>query len=319
MTMTQNTLGGFCRNLLDLDDDLSGQPLDPEAMAARFADHFCLSARPTLEELTALAERAGFGTVRDGHMEGLRGAHIGQPGGEYHIYHREDLWEGSKAQTVLHEMYEIVLEHMAEIHSPGMPGPSGPNPIICQQAERFAAAALMQPDIFLPYAQASGLDVKTLHDQFGCAYSSAALRLAELVRDPPLLVVLYERKERGDPAHWPAHFRPGELTVKVVKRTAGFAASGSPLLCGARGGVPWKHKSLPAGSPAERAAHSGQSEYAEGDGLAVVATPILWKGRLAKVTVVAVPWERRSVLEPQLGRQRRPYPGSKFRPAPAAP
>ena len=49
-------------------------------------------------------------------------------------------------------MYEIVLERMAEIHSPGMPVPSGPNPVICQQAERFAAAALMQPDIFLPYA-----------------------------------------------------------------------------------------------------------------------------------------------------------------------
>ena len=72
-------------------------------------DYFRLSARPTLEELTALAQRAGFGTVQDGKMDGLKGAHIGQPGGEYHIYHRDDLWEGSKAQTVLHEMYEITL------------------------------------------------------------------------------------------------------------------------------------------------------------------------------------------------------------------
>ena len=296
--MTTNTLGGFCRDLLDVDEDLSGHALDPEAMAARFVDHFGLSARPTLEELTALAERAGFGTVWDGHMEGMKGAHIGQPGGEYLIYHREDLWEGSKAQTVLHEMYEIILEGMAEMHSPGMPGPSGPNPIICQQAERFAAAALMQPDIFLPYALASGLDVTTLHEQFGCAYSSAALRLTELVRDPPLLVVLYERKERGDPAHCPVLVRPEDLAVKVVKRTAGFAPSGSPLLCGARGGVPWKHKSLPAGSLAACVAQSGMRQYAEGDGLAVAAQPVLWRGQVAKVIVVAVPWERRSVLEP---------------------
>lgn len=317
--MTTNTLGGFCRDLLDLDDDLSGQPLDQEAMAARFVDYFRLSARPTLEELTALAERAGFGTVRDGHMEDMKGAHIGQPGGEYHIYHREDLWEGSKAQTVLHEMYEIVLEHMAEMHSPEMPGPSGPNPIICRQAERFAAAGLLQPDVFLPYARASGLDVAALQDQFGWAYSSAALRLAELVRDPPLLVVLYERKERGDPAHWPAHFRPGDLAVKVVKRTAGFAASGSALLCGARGGVPWKHKSLPAGSLAVCVAQSGMHQYAEGDGLAVTAQPILWKGRLAKVIVVAVPWERRDVLLPQLSRQRQPHPRNKARAVTAIP
>ena len=154
--MTQ-TLGGFCRALLD--DDPHRQALDPEQLAARFVDHFGLSARPTLEELTDLAQRAGFGTVREGQMDGLKGAHVGQTGGEYHIYHRDDLWEGSKTQTILHEMYEIVVENMCEMHSPGMCSQNGPDPVICQQAERFAAAALMQPDIFLPYAQASGLDV----------------------------------------------------------------------------------------------------------------------------------------------------------------
>ncbi len=301
--MMDMTLGGFCRDLLD--DDPYGQAVDPEGLAGRFVDYFGLSARPSLEELTALAQRAGFGTVQDGKMDGLKGAHFGQPGGEYHIYHRDDLWEGSKAHTVLHELYEITLERMAEIHSPGMPVPSGPNPMICQQAERFAAAALMQPDIFLPYAQASGLDVVALHDVFGCAYSSAALRLAEVVRDPPLLVVLYEREERGDPAGWT---EPAVLRARVVKRTEGFGARPSRLICGSRGGMPRKDKALPAGSLAERAAHSGEMEFAEGDGLAVAARPVLWKGRLAKVIVVAVPWERRSVLEPQLGRRRQHYP-----------
>lgn len=301
--MMEKTLGGFCRDLLD--DDPYGQAVDPERLAARFVDYFGLSARPTLEQLTALAERAGFGKVQDGKMDGLRGAHVGQPGGEYHIYHREDLWEGSKAHTVLHELYEIVLEHMAEIHSPGMPVPSGPNPVICQQAERFAAAALMQPEIFLPYAQASGLDVATLHDVFGCAYSSAALRLAEVVRDPPLLVVLYEREERGDPADWT---ESAVLRAGVVKRTEGFGARRSRLICGRRGGMPRTDKALPASSLAERAAHSGEMEYAEGDGLAAIAKPVLWKGRLAKVIVVAVPWEHRQALEPQLGCQGRPYP-----------
>ena len=301
--MMEKTLGGFCRDLLD--DDYPGEPLDPEQLAAAFVDYFGLSARPTLEELTGLAERAGFGTVQDGKMEGLKGAHLGQPGGEYHIYHREDLWEGSKVHTVLHELYEITLERMAEIHSPGMPVPSGPNPVVCHQAERFAAAALMQPDIFLPYAQASGLDVVALHDVFGRAYSSAALRLAEVVRDPPLLVVLYEREERGDPAGWT---EPAVLRARVVKRTAGFGARRSRLICGRRGGMPRKDKALPSDSLAERAAHSGDPEYAEADGLAAIANPVLWKGLLAKVIVVAVPWERRSALEPQLGRRRRSYP-----------
>ena len=46
---------------------------------------------------------------------------------------------------------------------------------------------------------------------------------------------------------------------------------------------------------------SGRAEYAEEDGVAVVAKPVMWKGRLAKVAVVAVPWELRRALEPQLG------------------
>ena len=312
--MMEKTLGGFCRALLD--DDPYRQAIDPEELAARFVDYFGLSPRPSLGELTNLAQQAGFGIVQDGQMEGLKGAHLGQPGGEYHIYHREDLWEGAKAQTVLHELYEITLERLAEIHSPGMPVRSGPDPVICRQAERFAAAALMQPDIFLPYAQASGLDVATLHDVFGCSYSSAALRLAEVVRNPPLLAVLYERQERGDPAGWS---EPAELRARVVKRTVGFGARRSRLLNSQRGGMPRKNKAMPSGSLAEQSAHSGSLEYNEADGLAAVAKPVFWKGRLAKVIVVAVPWERRSVLEPQLGRRRRPYSTNYIRLVPAAP
>ena len=307
--MTTNTLGGFCRDLLG--DDLSGHALDPEAMAARFVDYFHLPVRPTLDELTGLMERAGFGTVRDGHMEGLKGAHIGEPSGEYHIYHRSDLWEGTKAHTVLHEAYEIIHETMCDLHSGGPPCRT-----VCREADRFAAAVLMQPDVFLPYARASGLDVATLHDQFGCAYSSVALRMAELVRDPPLLVVLYEREERGDPEGWTD---PPTLRAGVVKRTAGFGARRSPLLNGRRGGMPHKGKALPAGSLAEGAAKSGRAEYAEEDGVAAIATPVHWKGRLAKVIVVAVAWENRSVLKPQLGHQRHTYPRSYARAVTAAP
>ena len=76
--MKKNTLDGFCRHLLD--EDLSGIGPDPEAMAARFVDYFGLSARPSLEELTVLAQRAEFGTVREEKMDGLKGAHVGQPG-----------------------------------------------------------------------------------------------------------------------------------------------------------------------------------------------------------------------------------------------
>ena len=293
------TLGGFCRDLLD--DHEQGIRLDPEIIAARFVSCFGVSAIPTLEELTELARRTGLGEVLAGkRMDGLRGAHIGQPGGEYHIYYRDDLWEGSKAQTLAHEIYEIILEHMGVKDSGGPP-----DPLVCSQAERFAVAVLMQPGVFAPCAQASGLDVVALHERFGSSYISAALRLAEVVRRPPLMVVLYEHSEKGDPALWPAGDDLARLRAKVVRRTRGFRARRSQLMGGWRGGMPHKDRAIPPGSLAELAARSGHTEYAEADGIAAVATPVIWKGRLAKVTLVAVSAEYREALEPQLGRQER--------------
>ena len=291
------TLGGFCRDLLE--DHEQGVRLDPEIIAARFVSWFGVSDIPTLDELRELASRTGLGEVLAGkRMDGLKGAHIGQPGGEYHIYYRDDLWEGSKAQTLAHEIYEIILENMGVKDSGGPP-----DPLVCLQAERFAVSVLMQPGVFAPYAQDCGLDVVALHDRFGAAYASAALRLAEVVRVPPLLVVLYGHSEKGDPALWPAGDDLTRLRAKVVRRTRGFRARRSRLLGGWRGGMPHRDRVIPSGSLAELAARSRETQCAEADGIAAAATPVIWKGRLAKVAVVAVPAEYRAALEPQLGRQ----------------
>ena len=114
--MMENTLGGFCRDLLD--EHEQGIRLDPETVAARFVDCFSVSPRPTLEELKSLMRRAGFGEVEERDLEqGMKGVHFGAPGQEYHIYCRDVLWQGSKEYTVLHEAYEIKHETMSEMHS----------------------------------------------------------------------------------------------------------------------------------------------------------------------------------------------------------
>ena len=66
------TVGGFCRDLLE--EHEQGVRLDPETIAARFVEHFNVSSRPDLDELTDLARRAGFGEVLEGKMDGLKGA-----------------------------------------------------------------------------------------------------------------------------------------------------------------------------------------------------------------------------------------------------
>ena len=222
------TLDDFCNRLLD--DELFRERLDPERLAAVFTEFFHLSARPTVMELAALLRDAGFGTVTGRELDGLKGVHFGAPRGEYDIFYREDLWDGAKAHTVLHEAYEIIHETLCALHSD-----DPPERRVCREADRFAAAVLMPPEIFSAYALASGLDVVALQGMFQCSYASVAMRLAEVMRRQPLVALLYERKDKGDPAGWRDPVGPESLKATVVKRTAGFGPPGSPY--SAVGGV----------------------------------------------------------------------------------
>ena len=163
------TLDDFCHRLLD--DELFRERLEPERLAAAFTNFFHLSVRPTVMELAALLRDAGFGTVSARPLDGLKGVHFGAPRGEYDIYYREDLWDGAKAHTVLHEAYEIIHETLCALHSDDPPERS-----VCREADRFAAAVLMPPEIFSAYALASGLDVVALQAMFQCSYASVAIR-----------------------------------------------------------------------------------------------------------------------------------------------
>ena len=72
-----------------------------------------------------------------------KGIHFSAPGGGYDIHYREDLWEGTQDYSVIHETYEIIYETLCDMES-GSP----PDRKVCTQAERFAAAVLMQPRAF---------------------------------------------------------------------------------------------------------------------------------------------------------------------------
>ena len=295
MTMT---FDDFCDRLMS--DDHPMERLEPEGFAADFSAYFQLPACRGLNRLAELFERTGIGKVSPAKLPGtLRGIHYTLPDGSYAIHYQEGQWAGTSEYTLLHEGYEIVYETLWDrCHN------EAPERKVCPEADRFAAAALMPPETFAAYARASGFDVVKLHRVFRCSYSAAALRLGEVLCARPLAVVLYEREEDGDPATWERPTKLGDLRATVVRRTAGFPHLRSRLLTGWRNGSPRSGKPLSSGSLAERAARSGRMEYAEGDGLAMVATPVLWKGRLAKVVVVAVPTAQRRVLEAQLNRQR---------------
>ncbi len=293
----------FCRNLLD---DALERGLDPEGVAARFVRYFDVSGRLTVPELTVLLSEAGFGTVTGRCLETMKGIHYSAPGGGYDIHYREDLWEGSKEHTVLHETYEIINETMYDLCADAEPVRR-----VCRQADRFAAAALMPPDLFSLFAEASGLDVVALQGMYQRAYSSVAIRLAEVMRHQPLLAVLYERNEKGEPHGWNPAATPDDFTAKVVVRTPGFRLRTQKRpLSYLRGLLPRRGAPPTPGSVAEQVIRTGGPVYVErvsgydlwqNDDVTVAARPVTWHGRLAKIAVVAVPHRDRSVLAPQLG------------------
>ena len=295
---TLDTVDRFCLDLLD--EHREGVDHDAETVAARFVARFGVSARPTLAELKALLKQAGVGEVSELAMEGApKGLHVGVLGQECHIFYKEELWQGARDYTVLHETYEIMHETLCHLATGTQPAEE-----VCRQADRFAAAVLMQPGEFQNLALAWGLDVMALQREYGYAYATITMRLAEVVRGLPYFVVLYERPGRGDPARWPKGDDLALLRATVVRRTKGMGPPASGLVMGKRGGIPQRHRRVPAGSLAELAAHSGRMEYAEADGLALIAQPVHWKGRLAKLAVVAVPAAYRAALAPQLGNRR---------------
>ena len=289
-----HTLDDLCREIVD--GGPAGEPLDPHCLAAVFVRFFGLSVRPAMDELTGLLHTVGVGSVSGAPLpRGLRGIHASAPEGGYDIHYQEDQWEGAQEHTVLHETYEIICETLSGLH-PGSP----PIGNVCREADRFAAAVLMQPGPFAAYARATGFDVVALQKRYGRAYASVTLRLGEVMRGQPLVAVLYERGEKGEPSAWTEPPAPSAFRVKVAARTPGFGTTGSRFLSSLRGGMP-RHGTPPSpGSAAERVALTGRAAYAEESAIAIAARPVFWHGRLAKVAVVAVPHRDRSMLRPQL-------------------
>lgn len=305
--MTVYSLHDFCRELLA--DRSFDETLEPEELAAMFVDRFRVSRRPSLEEMKRLMHQASFGRVEARAMDSaLRGAHFAVSGNSYLICYRKGLWRGAAEHTVLHEAFEIVCETLLDMQDRP---PAPPTKATCRSADRFAAAVLMQPEVFADRAKSCGLDVIDLHHEFGRSFASITMRLAEVLDDPAFMVVLYETRYGRLHRDRKGRRIDGALRASVVRRKPEFEDLTSqspqrPRECGPMLGMTPRNGSLAA-----RSARTGRSLYAESGGsaseetrFAAVARPVIWRRRLTKVIVLAVPYEQRDCLAPQLSASR---------------
>lgn len=301
-------LDDFCNNLMG--GRTPPERLLPGEMARRFVGHFGFSPFPHMGEMVRVLGGAGIETVADANLEkGLRGMHIGTKDGTYVIRYDPSEPESTREHTVFHETYEIIRERLTDLH-PRVPRPLG-RPL-CRLADRFAAAALIQPGLFSLFAESTGLDVMALQRTYERAYSSLTIRLAEVMRHQPLLAVLYERQGHREPHLWAERPSPEEFTATVVARTPGFRLrTVKRPLSALRGLLPRRGYPPTQYSVAERVIFTGRPAYVErvtgydlwnADDITVVARLAHWHGRLAKIAIVAVPYRDRKVLSPQLSR-----------------
>ena len=160
--------------------------------------------------------------------------------------------------------YSVVHATYGIIHETLCDMESGfpPERAVCTQAEVFAL-----------FAETTGPDVISLQREYGCSYASVTLRLAEVMREQHFLVSCMSAG--GGKALTPG-LRP-PLRTSGLRWWRGHRASGS--------GMP-----RPVRIEGQDAAQ----------GKAVVARPVFWYGRMAKIIVVAVPHRDRAVLSPHL-------------------
>ena len=304
--MSCTTLDDFCMSLTR--GRTPPNRLQPAEVARRFVGFFGLSPFPRMEEMVRVLRKAGIETVADANLDrGLRGIHLGTSRGAYVIRYDASESNGTQEHTVFHEAYEIVRERLSDLY-PWVGRPEGKT--LCRQADRFAAAALIQPRMFSLFAETAGLDVMALQRVYGRAYSSLTIRLAEVMHHQPLLAVLYERKGADEPLRWAEHPSPEEFTATVVARTPGFRLrTAKRPLSNLRGLLPRKSNPPAQCSVAERVVLTSRPVYVErvtgydlwkADDITVAARLANWHGRLAKIAVVAVPFRDRKVLAPQL-------------------
>lgn len=307
--MTADGFDAFCTQVL-AGPTWPGD-LPPATLAKEFVRYFALAGFPRFEHLDKLVQAVGVGHISEAALPaGLRGVHYALKGRPYTIHYRDDDWEGGKEHTVLHEAYEILQEKFQALCSSyTLPQRQS----LCRRADRFAAAVLMQPEVFALFAQVTGVDVVALQRMYRRSYGSIALRLTEVMHAQPMLVAVYDRWEDGEPGDWRDQPDPEAFEVGIAAKTLAFQAAargrhlrpftcpphlairrGSPVL---EGSAAWRV--VCSGRPVHVERVRGYDLWGIAD-LTVAARPVWWHGKLAKVALVAVPYHDRQVLAPQL-------------------
>ena len=320
------SLEGFCSTMFRTYGSPGSIAYDIGTLAGQFVQYFGLSSYPNLIELKLLLDlHHQMASIQPGHLGGLAGCHYLDELKKLCIEYEATDWLGRNEFTIMHELYEAVQETFERLVH-GYQAHRDPTTLCMKPyADRFAAAVLMQPDVFVAAILETGLDICALRRYFNFSnrsYSSVAIRIKELLKPPVVadgidfLIAIYERQSEGKPQEWSFDCCPEDFQARCVVKTRGIRLSQSKRRANFRAYLfprrlfPVRGEKPATGFIVDEVVEQGQPVYYENamfdllgnNELALIARPVHWWGRMAKVILVAVRRKDSSLLQKQVER-----------------
>lgn len=316
------SLQDFCEAMLNL----YGRPqaMECDALARQFVVFYGLSASPDLEELRlALDAYHHAARIQPGCLGGLAACHYLDRRKKLNIEYAESDWEGRTEFSVVHECYEAIQETFEEMVPGYRARRNQSNVCMSPEADRFAAAVLMQPEVFTAAIMQTGLDICSLRRRFrNRSYASVAIRTREIFRPPfiaediDFMIAIYDRDGNGHPRQLELYCCPDDFRVGCVVKTPGIRLSKSKTHANFKSYLlPRRLFSVVGEKPSpgfivdEVIKENGPVYYGEirfdllgANQMSLLARPVRWFGRLAKIVVVVVRQENCHLIEKQLWR-----------------
>ena len=306
------SLESFCNSMLRMYSSPELIAYQIGILANHFVQYFGLSSYPNLIEIKLLLDNYHkIASIQPNQLGGLVGCHYLDEVNKLCIEYEATGWLGRNEFTIMHECYEVIQETFERL-VPGYRAYRDPTTLCMKPyADRFAAAVLMQKDVFTTALKEAGLDVCSLRNYFNFynrSYSSVAIRIKELLRPPivndelDFMIAIYERMSNGKPSQWSYDCGSHEFIARCVVKTHGIRLSKSKRRVNFRSYLlPRRLFRVFGEKPAlgfiiDEVIVTKRPVYYEnaifdliGDNeMALLARPVRWYGRIAKVILVAV-------------------------------
>ena len=308
------SLQDFCEAMLTV----YGRPeaMDVGALAGQFVVFFGLSSAPDLEGLHLQLDAYNrIARIQAGRLGGLAGCHYLDRRKRLNIEYEANDWQGRTEFSIMHECYEAIQETFEEL-VPGYRARRNPSNLCMNpEADRFAAAVMQ-----------TGLDICSLRRYFrNRSYASVAIRTRELFHPPYIpedidfMIAIYDREGNHDPHQLDSYCCPEDFHVSCVVKTPGIRLSENKTHANFKSYLlPRRLFSVAGERPSpgfivdEVINENGPIYYEEirfdllgANHMSLLARPVHWFGRLAKIIVVAVRQKDSHLLESSCSECRR--------------